>query len=150
MTCRRVRDALLEADLSELRLEGESPLVLHLRGCPRCRAAAERILTAEEELAGALARSVPHPDADAVLAGARTRRGARRWTGALRARWPALLPLAAAAVLVLLLLAREGPPPPAVAVLEETAPGIQLEVSSGRPVAVIETEDADITVVWIF
>jgi len=72
------------------------------------------------------------------------------WTGALRARWPALLPLAAAAVLVLLLLAREGPPPPAVAVLEETAPGIQLEVSSGRPVAVIETEDADITVVWIF
>ena len=51
MTCTMVLDAMLEADLDELRLDGDTPLSLHLRTCARCRAVAGRLAVDTDALA---------------------------------------------------------------------------------------------------
>ena len=54
MTCADARRAILEADVSALRGEDESPLALHLRGCQGCRRLAEAVLQGETLLANEL------------------------------------------------------------------------------------------------
>lgn len=143
MACRAVRDALLEADLAELRGERESDVSRHLAGCADCRAAATRILQAE----GALLHE-PRRPIEAVLAAARAEAGRR----AMRRRaWRRLTPLAAAAGLgALLWVARREPPLPAPAPDTRPTPTVTVEAPAGRNVAVLETGNANIVVFWFF
>src|SRR5207248_7035005 len=90
---------MLEAERTDLSGATESDLSLHLRGCVRCRRAANRILEAERELWGALAAATPERGADEAVALVRRRAQHRRWM------WRAA-PLAAAAVLAVALIAR--------------------------------------------
>lgn len=55
MTCDEMREALLSADLAELRGTGAGEVVEHLRQCDTCRADAARILAATAQLGAALA-----------------------------------------------------------------------------------------------
>ena len=82
MTCERTREALLTADLDELRGAGTGEVVEHLRQCDACRADAARILAATAQLG-------------AALAGRDRRRG-----------WQVVAPLALAAGIALFILLR--------------------------------------------
>ena len=85
MTCAEMFEQMLEADLSELRLDAASPLAAHLRDCARCRSIAARLRRDTSLLATAVAQR-------------RRRRTsmARRYTGlaaasifvVMLARWP--------------------------------------------------------------
>jgi hypothetical protein len=164
MTCEMMREALLQAELPELRREGDGPVAVHLRGCASCRRDADRILAATSQL-GKVVRE-------------------RR-----RRPWVVVVPIAAAAALALLLLPRTKAPgvpildtlrpvPPAGVVaaapapgpgpLRRTAPGHRFEPVALSPVAfeptsilpspredeerkrprVLPTSDPSITVLW--
>lgn len=149
MTCAGARALLREADLRELRETADTELSRHLRSCARCRAVAERLLTMESELAHALARATPPPLAAAIenVGRAAARRAARR-------RWSLrLTPVAAAAALVAgILLGRREPDaalrsPPDVL---PNAGGIAVQAPPGRSVAVFETNNPAIVVIWFF
>jgi anti-sigma factor RsiW len=146
--CERARALLLEADIEELRGEGDSPLATHLRGCEACQATARSILMGQVELDRALAELArPAPEARVLP----LRRGtAWRW-----AAWPA--PLAAAAAVALLLITRGAPAPEKhpVATAEAIAKALfprppMARAEGGRSVAVLKTSDPGITVVWIY
>ena len=146
--CPRYADALLEAELDELRGIGDTPVARHVRGCPRCASSGRRILEAHARLHGALSKR-PDLDVHALLARARAsaaRRGAPPRTP--MRRWIAL---AAAASLAAVLLWTEREPPldgtPWVATAQ--APSV-VEAPADRDVAVFETDDPDITVIWFF
>lgn len=68
MTCAEAREAVLEADLSELAGTGNSNLARHLGACSRCRELAAEVLAGEQGLALELIRAVPELDLDHVLA----------------------------------------------------------------------------------
>lgn len=176
-TCRRARDRLLEAELSTLRGEDGTPLAAHLRVCPRCRAAAEAILEAEERLARALegVRTSIDP-AEAASLAERARRSAHgpagEMAGGVRDRrrrlWP-LVPLAAAAAALLVLGPRNGgepagsglsltPPTPdgplAGGAARDRGPAaaarFALDVPERGRAVVFATRDPSITVVWFY
>lgn len=158
-TCSDIRELLLEASPAELGGEGDGPLAAHLRECALCRRRAARLLEADEALDAAL--GAPGTlDVEAVLEraarlpsvhlvstwGARAGSAARRALSARRA-W---VPLAAAAAVAgLLLVARSPAPPPLPAVAHAEAPPL-VEESSAGGVAIIETDNPDITVLWFF
>src|SRR5213082_1485549 len=124
---------MLEAERTDLSGATESRLSLHLRGCVRCRRAANRILEAERELSGALAAATPQRGADEAVALVRRRAQRRRWV------WRAA-PLAAAAVLAVALIARreqvqQSLPPPSA---PPTRAGLTVEGPPGRSVAVFQ------------
>src|SRR2546429_9495909 len=81
---------MLEAERTDLSGATESELSLHLRGCARCRRAANRILEAERELWGALAAATPVRGTEEAVGTVRRRAQRRRWV------WR-VAPLAAAA-----------------------------------------------------
>lgn len=54
MTCESMRERLLTADLDELRGQRSGEFAEHLRGCPACRAEADRILRATVRLGEAV------------------------------------------------------------------------------------------------
>lgn len=142
MTCLEARAALLEADLEELRGTADTSLALHLRDCADCRAGAERILQVEDALGRRLAALAP-------------RRGIARAPATPRRRrpWRWAVPLAAAAGIVGLAVTRPGPRPPGgdVGGVPEPAPGrIAVEAPVGRNVAVFETADPNIVIIWLF
>lgn len=166
-SCDEMRLRMLEADIAELRGEGDSPVALHLRDCRTCAAAGLRILDAQQELADVLetlvAAAVSPPAATRASAGLpgsaspsgltvprstsenRARRFRRRVIGASAS-------LAAAAVLVLFLLSRDGElprlatQPPLNAVAMSSTPVVNVE--AGSDVAVMQTSNPNITVVW--
>jgi hypothetical protein len=153
MTCAEAFDEILEADVEVLRGMGEMPLALHLRECPRCAARARAVLAGAGALGQEMAERVPGPDLDALLDQALD--PGRNRTRALpiprRALGLTLIPLAAAAALVSLFLRTEPslpgdsqPPSPAVST------GLDVGVPEGRNVAVLATNDPDITVLWLF
>ena len=158
MKCLQARRALLDADLRDLAGEGSSPLAAHLRECPACRARAEAILAGEAELAGALTHPGAIPDLEEILrrAGTRSRGGETpRKTfpfapftrpGRITA---ALIPLAAAAVAVLF-LAREPDLPGTEFSPSRSFSGLEVEAPEGQSVAILQTNNPDISVVWIF
>lgn len=115
MTCERMRDALLQAELAELRGEGESPVAVHVRECAACRRDAARILAATGQLGAVIRR--------------------RRGRG-----WMIALPLAVAAALVLMLRPAPTPglsptsgPIPTVASAASAAEVVPLRPTAVRP-----------------
>ncbi len=144
MTCAEARERMLEAERTDLSGATESELSLHLRGCARCRRAANRILEAERELWGALAAATPVRGTEEAVGTVRRRAQRRRWV------WR-VAPLAAAAGLAVALLARreqvqQSLPPKA----PPTRAGLAVEGPPGRSVAVFQTDNPDIVVIWFF
>lgn len=157
MNCESARDKLLEADRGVLEGLGEDPLAQHLRSCPRCGAVGRALLMGEAELEASLSIEAPPLDLEAVLvrAAARGPKGSKpAAAGPTPIRWYlrpwSLVPLAAAAGAIVLALGRApslpGPPyfPPA------PPPGIDVQTPPERDVAVLETRNPDIVVVWLF
>ena len=148
MTCAEAREWMLEAERTDLNGATESELSLHLRTCGRCRRTAHRILEAERELWGALAAATPGRGADEAVGLVRRRARRRRWM------WRAA-PLAAAAVLAVALITRreqvQQPLPPASAPsIRSGRSGLAVEGPPGRSVAVFQTDNPDIVVIWFF
>jgi len=177
MKCTDAQRKLLEADLFLVRGEGDDPLALHVRSCPRCREIATTILEAEAGLARSLSGALPPMDLDLILeraglleAGIPEARideardaeaGIAEVTDvrSLNLRRPgwsrirpgvALIPLAAAAVLTALFLGRPPNLPGPDYTPTAEAPGLNVEVPQGRSVAVLETNNPEITVLWLF
>ena len=170
MNCEAARERLLEVDLDALGTELER----HLQGCDTCQTVAERFRAAEQEMDHSLGEIGPTlgsaeavavalsgrlaelTDAPAVPAQRRfwpPPGGSRDWKRL--ARW-APLPLAAAAALSGLLMSG-GPGSPAPSDTRPSARrtaippaggGFEVDVPTNRRVAVFETRDPAITVVW--
>jgi anti-sigma factor RsiW len=159
-TCDRFRDSLLQAEPDELRGVGDSELAAHVRTCPACGRAARTLLEATAELGAYLGRAGPAPDVAGILqraAAPAARRVAPSPTASPGVRrrirledprpWVALA--AAAAIAGMLLLpGPAAPPPPTAAADPYRLPTV--ESASGRTVAVLPTDNPDITVLWLF
>ena len=136
MNCSEARRALLIADLSELRGEGESPLAQHVRSCAECASAAQQILTVTAALAIRVDQATVQRRANV-----RTR------------AWPIWIALPLAAAIASVLLVRDGnhvaPSPTAAALHTVKQPVTRTVVNApaDRNVAVIEATNK-ITVVW--
>lgn len=146
MNCETARERMLEADLSELRGEGE--LASHLQTCEGCRRRAQVILDQYAALRGALERQVPRLDpADPRWRTLSPQRPAWR-------RWQVLVPVALAASLAVLVVARRNQPSlplnPPVSVLAATGGGLDVQGPPGKTVAVFQTDNPNIVVIWSF
>jgi hypothetical protein len=157
--CVEMRERLLEADPAELLGEGDSTVALHVAGCAACTAAARRILRSQQELADALsqlsARAAPAADGGVVSvgSGASAESAVRPARGARRSLLRVMPPLAAAAVLVLFLLQPRAAEelPRLEPVPEPTAYALDMPMvnaTDGSDVAVMQTSNPNITVVW--
>lgn len=140
LSCAQARAALLEAELDELRGNGESELGGHLRTCTECRMRAEAILTGYMSLDAALTAMHEAQSGMRVLS-----RGRRRRT------WLWLpVPLAAAAALAWLMLRpneRALPDIDALArIMFRAQPRVQ--PSTGKQAVIIERDD--MTIVWLY
>jgi hypothetical protein len=160
--CTKSLDELLDADVDELRGRADTELSRHVSHCTRCGAAARRILASNAALDRALA-SAPSLDVEAVLArarlatapdrdGASTRRpGVPDSSGPRWQRWHAWAGLAAAASLAaLVLLSVREPSLPGTPGQPLTNAQAMVEAPPDRDVAVIQTDNPDITVLWFF
>jgi anti-sigma factor RsiW len=148
--CGRARTWMLEADLSELRAVEASPVADHLARCGECSRRAAAIVAGmaglDDSLAALLRNAPPRPAAVLRIRPAAARRVVL---------WAA--PLALAAGMAAVMLARPAPPPgehPGVTA-ERIAqrlfvPAPVARAADGRGVAVLETNDPGITVVWIY
>jgi anti-sigma factor RsiW len=150
MKCDEAYPLLFEADPDELRGESDSHLSDHLRSCTRCRTLAGRINREEDRLRTALV-SV-RPRISPKEASKRAEQEAR-----LRHRreiWQGIAPVAAAAGLAGILLVSTGSPSPGS--LDELTTTVQValppvvETAPGQQVAVFETDNPNIVVVWSF
>jgi hypothetical protein len=152
MTCDEAREALLEADLAELDGTAATPLAAHVATCAECRHLAERIVLGTDALGREREHRPRRPAGDAAAAARRDADRIRR----VRRRWLAATPALAAAAVAVILLARSwtpGPPsgpfassPPATPV----EPGLPLVAAAAPTVAVFETANPKIVVVWQF
>lgn len=155
-TCENVRRLILEAEPDELRGIGSGRVAAHVRDCSSCGHLAARILEETAALDAYLTAEADPSTVEEVLRRAGiasphwtgTRSRPRDWWGR-RSAWIAL---AAAASAAALLLARgrvptTAPVPVALAVAE-LPPLVQS--SSDRTVAVMQTDNPDITVLWFF
>jgi hypothetical protein len=149
MRCSEAVELLLEADVAELDGTGDSALAAHVRRCDPCRARAAQILSVTGDLSDALddlaTRIAPTLDPADV----RVRP---------RVHWRVLVPLAAAGIGALMLLPK-GPDsfapvpfaePPAWASGEagRVARGVMVQSDLHEKIAVLPTQNPDITVVW--
>ncbi len=166
MRCSEARRALLEADLYVLRGEGPTPLAIHIRRCPECRARADALLGGEYALGEALAGAVPAPDPDTIIRLAREEEAAlpsrldvsppsppRGWRPTGLGPGAALWSLAAAAALsALFFFGTDRTPslPGNQIVLEPEPRGLNVEVPKNQRVAVLQTGNPDISVLWLF
>ncbi len=147
MNCEHASDALLEADLAELRGAGDAPLAAHVRTCERCRTLAGQILDAETARAETLAAERPkRPAHEAAAAAIAAATPSRTW------RWRFGAALAAAGIAAVLLVNGGGPSPtqtrrPAMA---SGRPITLLEASPGQHVVVFQTDNPNIVVIWTF
>lgn len=151
--CERPLDWLLEADLEELRGEGDGENAVHLGTCKRCREAAERIVSRTTGLDEVLSPELPTLDVDAVLARARmgVEEGDSGRRTTQRTHWRRWAPLVAAASLAgLLLLGQREPEFPGEPVATRVAQRAAIEAPAEHNVAVIQTDNPDITVLWFF
>ena len=150
--CTRSFDTLLEADVEELSGVAETEVGVHVRGCARCAAAARAILEGNDALDDVLG-SVPPFDALALIARARVealpkvekrgRRFSRRWRGGAALA-------AAASIAALLVLPERDMPMPGVELTPRTAIYSLVEAPADRSIAVIQTDNPDITILWFY
>ena len=96
MSCNEIREAMLEAELDELRGIGTSDVAMHIRACAECRAAAGILVQGFEKLNQSFATLRPRVPVTTVVP---MRRKPRKLA------WLPL-PLAAAAILALLMIPR--------------------------------------------
>lgn len=166
--CNSFRSKMLTAELEVLRGVGDDPLARHIAGCSACAEIAKAMLVDAESLDRVLAQSPPELDVDAVLARAgsgaapnagiapetRTRQR-HRALASRRGRWTAVA-LAACAAALLFLQREEGPRPGAsgpvapVPTAVAANPPPTVESAPGHNVAVIPTDNPNITVVWYY
>lgn len=140
MTCQAAREAMLDADLEELRGIGSSELVEHLRECAACRARAGAIIDGYVSLEAGLRALRP------AQAGARVTPIGRR-----RSRYAWLpLPLAAAAVLALLLARPASEPLPDVQALARRISPEQPVVQPPAGKQAVVMMKNDVTIVWLY
>jgi hypothetical protein len=150
VTCATARTLMLTADPAELAGSTGSDLTLHIATCASCRGRAALLLEAQGELARVLDAPGAQDSPTAVRSALATAR--RRRDDARRRRWT--LPLAAAAVLAGLMVIRFGsrapvqPSPPAV----PPAAGHRITVTApqGRNVAVLQTDNPNVVIIWFF
>ena len=155
--CPTTRDWILDADPAELEQDGAGKhaghLVGHLAECPQCRALADDILGSQAAFGDVLAAVAPALDLEAALVRAREAHQATR----RRRRWQVAVPLAAAALGGLLLMGRPSPAPVPGFDLATVRAARALGLAGARPivkaqshqrVAVLPTEDPNITVIW--
>lgn len=173
MKCETIRERLLEASPAALSGRGESAVARHVRSCEGCHDAASRILAGTERLEAELGRFQPRMGEEEAVRLAFEGRAAQagepieaRRTGSLAVgrrwrRW-APIPLAAAAAITALVLTSEPPgqrleeadlparaaPPAAVATASPG--GLRVDIPEEGRVAVFETSDPSITVVWFY
>lgn len=149
MDCTTAHELMLEADPQDLRDGSDSELGRHLATCADCRATARRIDAAETALRRAVSGQRPRRDIARVIATARAE-GAHRT--ALRRRWQRWMPLAAAAGLVALVWIGRRESVRVTAALPEPSgtAAVTVEAPAGRNVAVLETPNPDIVVIWFF
>jgi hypothetical protein len=154
--CASVRRLMLEAETDELRGIGSNAVAAHIRDCPSCARLATRILEETAALDDYLTAEAGADAVDVVL----RRAGIASSPSAVApsrsrpawARPSAWVALATAASVTLLLIIRERPPAPAptaVALAVEGASPL-VQSSSERTVAVMQTDNPDITVLWFF
>jgi hypothetical protein len=131
MNCHEARDAMLVADLKDLRA-GTSELGGHLEACARCRTLAE-----------AIGRDT------AAMGALMPRRPARGGVTLRRVALLATLPIAAAIIAVIAMNGAQVEPnvpsPSARPVVRE----VSLTVAPGQQAAVIKTPDPTVTVIWL-
>ena len=166
--CKRQAKELLVAAPEELSGEADTALARHIRGCPVCTSAAQRILAANTRL-GSVLGSPPTVDAGALIARARSRdaqetlnagplgekaraSAGRPWLAI--PQW-ALAAGAAAVVAVGIALAtifETAPPsvPPMPAPSAAKAKHPLLLSAPNRRVAVFQTGNPNITLLWLF
>lgn len=157
--CSSFQEMLLEADPDVLRGEGDSPLAAHVRDCPRCARAATLFLRGADILGETLANNTATPSdevIDSIIRRARAEsmptsavaRARTAWFLRPSARWVTL----AAAASVAALLFVGGPRRPRIPVTPtQIAMALPLvDASDESNVAVIQTDNPDITVLWFF
>lgn len=150
MTCATARTQMLTADPAELAGSTGSDLSLHIATCTSCRARGAALLEAQAELARAIDAPGEADGRDAVRSAIAVAR--RRRDDARRRRW--MYPLTAAAVLAGLMVMRYGdrtPVPPSLPVAPPAAGrGITVAAPQGRNVAVLQTDNPNVVIIWFF
>ena len=149
ISCETARDLLLEAEPAELRGEGDGALARHVRGCPACRQRATFLLGETDVLRATMdafrpSRRKPSPAPSVVrrLRTPATGRGLR-----------ILLPLALAAGIAALVLVRRDdvtPPSAPLHVTRATPPVLDVQVPAAQSVAVFQTANPNIVVIWSY
>lgn len=146
MNCAAARERLLEADLAELQGLGESELVRHLQSCEPCRKQARVILDQHAALRRALEEQAPRFQLADSPRQRRVASPARRWAVAV--------PLALAAGTAILVVTRSRQPAvepgTSVPAAASAAPGLDVQGPPDRTVAVFQTDNPDIVVIWSF
>lgn len=155
-TCGRPVDALLRAEVDELDGSGTTELAGHIRACDRCGALAGSILAGYETLNDTLEPTV-QLNAQRIIALGRARAdtGVRRRSKRrlpMRPTWAAATAAAASIAAVLALVLPEPQGPQLEPVWQPPAPVASAPVVSAphHNVAVIQTDDPDITVFWFY
>lgn len=145
--------ALLRADVAELNGTASTSLGEHIRDCDRCRARARTILARYEALGEVLDAPVV-VDAKGIVAAGRHRSdtGVRKspWRLPMPPMWAAAAAAASIAAALVLSLPVQQEPPPGEAWLPAPAPSVPVVSAPHHNVAVIQTDNPDITVFWFY
>lgn len=137
MNCTECRDALLVADRTTLRGEGEGALTEHLRSCPDCRARALWIDGSTELLAEMyLGRRAAQPSEHV----ARPTRG--------RIAALTLLPFAAA-IAGVWVLTRDTAAPTKQGEIVMAPNGVSVQPMLGQKATVIPSSNPKVTIIWL-
>lgn len=150
MECREARHLLLEADLllDADPTQAEQHLSQHLEACADCRGLVATVRSHTRALGDVLERpNAERPDLDLILAAAavpsvETRRSRIHVS-------PALTFLAAAALATVLFMSGGDRPLPGTPLVSTAEVLPDVEVAAGN-VAVIQTANPDITVLWFY
>jgi len=151
MNCEEARDLMFEADLTDLKMETDTPLSEHLRVCEECRNSAEIILGTESEFADAFDSLKPGRSFEEVVV---TALSAPAESSRKRIRvLPALLPLAAAAALFFFIIPLwngevKMPRDPVLPILAAELPAVVAPVT--KTAMILDSGDPDYQIIWLF
>ena len=153
--CRRPVADLLRADVDELKGSGSSELAGHIRGCEHCGTVARSILSGYEALDDTLEAAVRVQEPSIVALGRARAADARprtRWRLPTPPAWAAATAAAASIAAVMALLLPAPPKPQLEQVWQPPAITASAPVVSAphHNIAVIQTDDPDITVFWFY